>query len=636
MKTIDHKKSFDKKVINREFSRERKFKRTIEDFKVPVNALANEGLKDPEPDGDQDQKAVRSIADPIASEVKEKTQDIVITRAQQLRANLARSKKWQKTEAKPIEKRSDPKNIQRHIGRSSKTTAAIPSAATYYQDPVRMAVVSQNIENNRGLVAGDTNPIERFLKPKKSTPKKPVNPTAIIPKSKTSLIKVALLGITSIFMAIVMIVVIVLSYSPATMYVAPTPFWDSTNSFSLQEVCREHKTLYKNSVIDGAELYADDLIDEGWCYPYVLNGDIPWRDVISLYYAYVSDKDIANKNTFTAGGDTYQYFSDVFWACNCVCYDFNSYYSFETPFDLRYIINEEPYTTETMTFAYGFLVLCYHPDPYVVAEQLGFTDAELAALADYLDSQYDESFSSLERMIETGTGIGMIDVAAQEVGNSWEKYCNWYTNGSGYRFPWCACFVSWCADQNGYLDSGVIPRLIDCVYYYTWFSDENNPGEFVYTYQDTAYQATVEPQPGWLIIWEWDDNHSSLSHIGIVESYDPSTGYLVTLEGNSSDQVRRVTNWRQYPDTDIWGFCVPAYPEELTSSELTSIDIGICEEYMWIGPVAGNNDTAAAALEANPVPQNMLNIGWEIIGILESGGTISQEQYDNYNASVQS
>ena len=633
MKIIDHKKRFDKKVINREFSRERKFKRTIDDFNLPVKAIADVGMDESGQDDEQDQKVVRLTTETVSSIVKEKTQDVVITKTQQLRANLARSKKRKKTEVKPKENQGST-NIQRHIASSPKGTTAPTSSSSYYNDQLRMAAVRQNVENNRLLGSQNSNFIERFFKTNKSVAKNPVKPTAVIPKSKTSLIKAAVVGVMSIVMMIEMLIVMLFSSSAATKYVPSTPFWDSSNSFSLQEVCREHRTMYKNSVINGAEIYADELIDEGWCYPYVLNGDIPWRNVISLYYAYVSDKDIENKNTFTSGSDTYQYFSEVFWASNCVCYDFNSYYEFETPFELRYIITEVPYQTEGLTFAYGFLVLCYHPDPYVVAAQLGFNDTELAALADYLDPQYDESFSSLESMIETGTGIGMIDVATQQVGNGWEPYCNWYTNGSGYRFPWCACFVSWCADQNGYIDSGVIPCLIDCVYYYEWFNNENNPGEFIYTYQNTAYQTTIEPQPGWLVIWEWDDNHSALSHIGIVESYDASTGYLITLEGNSSDQVRRVTNWRQYPEAAIWGFCIPAYPEELTAAELTSIDLGICEEYMWVAPVDGNNTIAAAALADNPVPQNMLNIAWEIVGILESGGSISQEQYDSYNASV--
>ena len=43
----------------------------------------------------------------------------------------------------------------------------------------------------------------------------------------------------------------------------------------------------------------------------------------------------------------------------------------------------------------------------------------------------------------------------------------------------------------------------------------------------------VTPQPGWLIVFEWADGDKYRDHIGIVESYDPSTGIVTTIEGNT-------------------------------------------------------------------------------------------------------
>ena len=31
------------------------------------------------------------------------------------------------------------------------------------------------------------------------------------------------------------------------------------------------------------------------------------------------------------------------------------------------------------------------------------------------------------------------------------------------RVEWCACFVSWCADQCGYIESGLVPKFAGCV-----------------------------------------------------------------------------------------------------------------------------------------------------------------------------
>ena len=30
------------------------------------------------------------------------------------------------------------------------------------------------------------------------------------------------------------------------------------------------------------------------------------------------------------------------------------------------------------------------------------------------------------------------------------------------RVDWCACFVSWCANECGYIEKGVIPKFAGC------------------------------------------------------------------------------------------------------------------------------------------------------------------------------
>ena len=42
-----------------------------------------------------------------------------------------------------------------------------------------------------------------------------------------------------------------------------------------------------------------------------------------------------------------------------------------------------------------------------------------------------------------------------------QPYWSWY--GFNSRVEWCACFVSWCADQCGYIESGLVPKFAGCV-----------------------------------------------------------------------------------------------------------------------------------------------------------------------------
>lgn len=94
------------------------------------------------------------------------------------------------------------------------------------------------------------------------------------------------------------------------------------------------------------------------------------------------------------------------------------------------------------------------------------------------------------------------------------------TAGSGVG-PWCAYFTSWLAQQAGTPlgDSGQGFGRVDDVYAWaqrTGRAVPNGPG--------------AVPRPGDLIVWD--------EHIGMVEQVLPD-GRIQTIEGNSSDQVKR-------------------------------------------------------------------------------------------------
>jgi hypothetical protein len=50
----------------------------------------------------------------------------------------------------------------------------------------------------------------------------------------------------------------------------------------------------------------------------------------------------------------------------------------------------------------------------------------------------------------------IVAVAQSQLGNvGGQPYWSWY--GFDSRVEWCACFVSWCANECGFIDLGVIP-----------------------------------------------------------------------------------------------------------------------------------------------------------------------------------
>ena len=144
--------------------------------------------------------------------------------------------------------------------------------------------------------------------------------------------------------------------------------------------------------------------------------------------------------------------------------------------------------------------------------------------------------------IPTGTGSqAIVQVALTQEGNGGDTYWSWY--GFSSREEWCACFVSWCADQCGYIEAGVIPKFSLCSAGMEWFESR---GQFM----DGSYV----PATGDLVFFDWG-NDGSIDHVGIVESVVDGTIY--TIEGNSGDKVAR----RSYPIGygQIVGYGVPAY-----------------------------------------------------------------------------
>lgn len=84
-----------------------------------------------------------------------------------------------------------------------------------------------------------------------------------------------------------------------------------------------------------------------------------------------------------------------------------------------------------------------------------------------------------------------------------ESYWSWY--GFNSRVEWCACFVSWCANECGYIENGVIPKFASVNVGIDWFKDRAQWADNGYT-----------PEPGTIIFFDWKGDGKA-DHVGIVE-----------------------------------------------------------------------------------------------------------------------
>ena len=195
-------------------------------------------------------------------------------------------------------------------------------------------------------------------------------------------------------------------------------------------------------------------------------------------------------------------------------------------------------TTVTQTYLY---ITVSHKTAVEMAEQYGFSEEQRQQLSELLAEENNSLWSQVLYGISVGDGE-IVTVALSQLGNvGGQPYWSWY--GFNGRVEWCACFVSWCANECGYIESGVIPKVAGCVLGSQWFKDRGQ-------WQDGSF----EPSAGQIIFFDWEGDGET-DHVGIVEKCE--NGIVYTVEGNSGDACRQ----KQYAvgSSVIYGYGIPAY-----------------------------------------------------------------------------
>lgn len=157
-----------------------------------------------------------------------------------------------------------------------------------------------------------------------------------------------------------------------------------------------------------------------------------------------------------------------------------------------------------------------------------------------------EEYASLWSSVIFGTSVGspnIVQIALSQVGNvGGQPYWSWY--GFNSRVEWCACFVSWVANQAGYIDTNVVPKFAGCANGVNWFKAVGQWKEKGFT-----------PNPGDIIFFDWEAD-GGVDHVGIVEKIE--NGKIYTVEGNSTDDMCRQKEY-EINSQVIFGFGTPAY-----------------------------------------------------------------------------
>ena len=269
-----------------------------------------------------------------------------------------------------------------------------------------------------------------------------------------------------------------------------------------------------------------------------------WPDVLSIYSVKTTNDPNNAQEVATMDEGKKAILTDIFWDMHDIrswTETDTSTITVETEGEDGSIVEEEVETTTTTLY-----ITVGHKGVDEMASMYGFTPEPRSQLTELLSDDKRSMWSSVLYGIGIGDG-DIVTVALSQIGNvGGDPYWSWY--GFDSRVDWCACFVSWCANECGYIEDGIIPKFAGCSTGFQWFSDRG-------LWQGNSY----EPRPGDLIFFDWDKEgrgqDGAPDHVGIVEKVE--NGYVYTVEGNTGDSCREKSYALGY--YEIFGYGTPAY-----------------------------------------------------------------------------
>lgn len=237
-----------------------------------------------------------------------------------------------------------------------------------------------------------------------------------------------------------------------------------------------------------------------------------WKDVISIYAVEISNGK-EQTDVITLDDKKVEKLKEIFWKMNTISSKVE-----EIEKDIE--VTDENGNTKTEKQKRKVLYIDVTSKTIdEMVKEYNFNQKQKEQLAELRKKEY----ASVWNNVIYGSSVGsqdIVQVAKQQIGNvGGQPYWSWY--GFTSRVEWCACFVSWCANECGYIEAGIIPKFASVnVEGVPWFKTCGLWKERGYT-----------PKAGDIIFFDWDNDDES-DHTGIVEKVENGTVY--TIEGNTS------------------------------------------------------------------------------------------------------
>ena len=307
---------------------------------------------------------------------------------------------------------------------------------------------------------------------------------------------------------------------------------DSGSGMTMQSVVQEINSDYQQQIDTTKANISYDVLE-------MSGSRAVWPEVLAVYAVKTTTDPDNPQEVATIDDSKKAILKDIFWQMNKL--------SSRTEIKTEEVITEtddghgnivQTVTTVTRTYLY---ITVSHKTAEEMADQYNFNADQRKQLAELLAEENRSMWSAVLYGIYTEDGA-IVSVALTQIGNvGGQPYWSWY--GFNSRVEWCACFVSWCANECGYIDAGVIPKFAGCIQGSNWFKERG-------LWQDGSFT----PSAGHIIFFDWEGDGET-DHVGIVEKVENGTVY--TVEGNSGDACKQ--NSYSIGSSVIYGYGTPAY-----------------------------------------------------------------------------
>ena len=268
------------------------------------------------------------------------------------------------------------------------------------------------------------------------------------------------------------------------------------NNITINQVIKElnNEIYFKIESIKKFSIYDECIVNYN---------QIDWKEILVIYIAKTSNGEMKNEY-LSFDNNKAQILKNIYWDIN----------------KITYITKQQLKNNQNTTVLH---IDINSKSMNEISIEYKFNDKQKLQVTELLNEKYNNLWNKLIYGIEEDN-VNMVNIALSQVGNiGGQPFWSWY--GFSSRVEWCAVFVSWVANQAGYIEKGIIPKFSVCETGANWFK-----------VQGRWMNNTYIPKPGDIIFFDWE-NDGKINHVGIVKNVN--NNMIHTIEGNSdNDSVK--------------------------------------------------------------------------------------------------